>query len=200
MNANARDCTTSYSSQRKGRMNMETALKIWNGTINFFNHPFFGIIGGLTTVIAIAGLLYTVVLIIRGLIPVWYRLGMGLAKRKIAVFSKNEFENLSGMLIDSRLFKSKNIIRIERESIKKGETATLLLVHWKEFKDRIDEILKIKRDSSALIIYAPKNEGAIDDKNMERINAERNAIVVNFRGRLLNDILTSMITTSYAER
>ncbi len=179
---------------------METALKIWHGTITFFNHPFFVIIGGLTTVIAILGLLYTVVLIIRGLIPVWYRLGMGLAKRKIAVFSKDEFDNLSGMLIDSRLFKSKNIIQIERESIKKGETATLLLVHWKEFKDRIEEILKIKSDSSALIIYAPKNEGAIDDKNMERINAERNAIVVNFRGRLLNDILTSMITTSYAER
>lgn len=181
-------------------MNMEAALIIWHGTVSFFNHPFFVIVGGLTTVIALAGLLYTIVLMIRGLIPVWFRLGMGLARRKIAVFATDEFSNLQGILIDSRLFKSRNIIQIDRESIKKAESASLLLVHWKAFEDRIDEILRIKNDSAAIIVYAPKKDGSIDNACLDKINSERNASIVNFRGRLLNDILTSMITTSYAKK
>ena len=81
--------------------------------------------------------------------------------------------------------------------MKKAESATLKLVHWKPFKAQLDEILRIKSDSDAMIIYAPQKEGFIDDASLEKINSQRNAIIVNFRGRLLNDILTSMNTTSY---
>ena len=165
--------------------------------ISFFSHPFFICVGGLTTLLAVAGLLYTIYLLTKGLLPVWYRLGMGLAKREIAVFATDEFANLKGMLTDSHLFKPKNIVHIDRESLKKAESATLILVHWKPFKAHIDEILRIKSDSDAMIIYAPQKEGFIDDASLEKINSERNAIIVNFRGRPLNDILTSMITTSY---
>ena len=35
---------------------------------------------------------------------------------------------------------------------------------------------------------------------IEKINSERNSIVVNFRGRLLNDILNCMITTCYKKK
>ena len=165
--------------------------------IDFFNHPFFVCVGGLTTLLAVVGLLYTIYLFTKGLLPVWYRLGMGLAKRQIAVFATDEFANLRGMLVDSRLFTPKNIVQIDRESMKKAESATLLLVHWKPFKEHLDEILRLKRDSDAMIIYAPQKEGFIDDASLTKINSERNAIIVNFRGRLLNDIFTSMITTSY---
>jgi len=143
------------------------------------------------------GVLYGIYLFFKGLLPVWYRLGMGLAKRKIAVYATNEFNDLKGLLIDSNLFTPKNIIQIDENSIKKAETATLLLVHWKPFEIHIDDILKIKKDSDALIIYAPQNEGRIDDETLAKINSHRNAIIVNLRGRLLNDIFTSMITTSY---
>ena len=101
------------------------------------------------------------------------------------------------MLVDSHLFKPKNIVQIDRQSLKKAESVTLLLIHWKPFKAHIDEILRIKKDSAAMIIYAPQKDGFIDNGSLDKINAERNAIIVNFRGRLLNDILTSMITTSY---
>lgn len=168
--------------------------------VKFFNHPFFIIIGGLTTSLAIVGILYTTYLIIKGVFPVWYRLGIGLSKRKIAIFAEQEFENLKNMLVDSNIFDVKNIIKIDKHSIKKAESITLLLVHWKCFEAEIDDILKIKKDSDALIIYAPQNEGFIDKNILERINLERNSIIVNFRGRLLNDILTSMITTSYEKK
>lgn len=165
--------------------------------VDFFNHPFFVCVGGLTTLLALVGLLYTIYLLIKGLLPVWYRLGIGLAKRKIGVFAKDEFSNLKSMLVDSHLFKPKNIVQIDGESLKKAESVTLLLIHWKPFEAHIDEILRIKKDSDAMIIYAPQKEGFIDNGTLDKINAERNAIIVNFRGRLLNDILTSMITTSY---
>jgi len=168
--------------------------------IDFFNHPFFIIIGGLATISAIATFIYSVYLIIKGVLPVWYRLGIGLSKREIAVFADNEFNNLKNMLVDSGIFHEKNIIKIDSKSLKKAESLSLLLVHWKAFESEIENILKIKKDSDALIIYAPQEEGFIEKKFLELINAERNSIIVNFRGRLLNDILISMITTSYEKR
>ena len=168
--------------------------------IDFFNHPFFIIIGGLTTLLVIIGFCYTIYLIIKGVFPVWYRLGKGLSKRKIAIFANEEFESLRDMLVDSKIFKAKNIVKIEKNSIKKAEPITLFLMHWKYFEAEIDNVLKIKNDSDALIIYAPQEEGSIAKDKLEKINLERNSIIVNFRGRLLNDILTCMITTSYDKK
>lgn len=168
--------------------------------IDFFNHPFFVIVGGITTIVAIIGFIYTIYLVAKGIFPVWYRLGMGLSKRRIAIFAEQEFNNLKDILVDSRIFEEKNIIKIDRKSIKKAESITLLLVHWRCFENEIEEILKMKRDSDALIIYAPQDEGFIDKTALTKINLARNVIIVNFRGRLLNDILTSMMTTSYDKR
>ena len=46
-----------------------------------------------------------------------------------------------------------------------------------------------------LSLYAPQKEEFIKNNIMDKINQKRNAIVVNFRERLLNDILVTMITT-----
>ena len=73
----------------------------------------------------------------------------------------------------------------------------MFLVHWKSFASDIDAILSIKQDATALIVYAPQAEGFIDSAPLAKINQARNSIVVNFRGRLLNDILVSLITTGY---
>ena len=105
------------------------------------------------------------------------------------------------MLIDSKIFKGKNILQVNKNDLKKAEKETLFLVHWKDYQDEIDDILAIKKDSTALIVYAPQNEGRIEPADkMEKINYHRNTIVVNFRGRLLSDILISLITTSYEKR
>lgn len=183
---------------------MSTVYKIISVTsgklVDFFNHPFFCIVGGISTVLMVLFFCYTVFLIIKGVLPVWYRLGMGLSRRKIAIFAGSEFESLKDMVIDSGIFKAKNILQISKNSIKKAERETLFLLHWKEFHDKIDEILSIKRDSAALVVYAPKSDGPIESSDMEKINSHRNAIVVNFRGRLLNDIFISLITTSYEKK
>lgn len=166
--------------------------------INFFNHPFFIIVGGISTLFAILVLVYTVYLGVKGVIPVWYRLGLGLSKRKIAIFASDEYQDLRSMLVDSKIFDEKNVEQITKDNIKKAENYTFFLVHWKEFQTKIDEIIQIKKDTTALVVYAPQNEGRIEPiETMEKINSQRNTVVVNFRGRLLNDILVSLITTSY---
>ena len=140
---------------------------------------------------------FIAILVIKGILPVLYRLGIGLTRRKIAIFADTKFDSLKDLLVDSGLFNEKNIVKIDKESIKKAEDISLLLVHYKPFRDKIDEIISIKRDSDALIIYAPSEDGRIEENVLRKINSQRNTIVVNFRGRLLNDILVSMITTGY---
>lgn len=168
--------------------------------IDFFNHPFFIIVGGLATLFTIVAFFYTLYLVIAGVLPVWYRLGIGLSTREIAIFADDEYNSLKSLLVDSKIFKDKNIVKIDKNSIKKAEKTSLLLVHWKPFENEIENILRIKRDGDALIIYAPQDEGFINKEVLQRVNTERNVVIVNFRGRLLNDILTSMITTSYDKR
>lgn len=165
--------------------------------INFFNHPFFIIVGGATTLLMVLGGVYTIWLVIRGILPVWYRLGLGLSRRKIAIFASTEFASLSSMLSDSKIFERKNIVQINKNDLRKAEKETVFLVHWSGYKDKIDDILNYKRDGTALIVYAPQNEGRIDPAEMDKITSHRNTVVVNFRGRLLNDILISLITTGY---
>jgi len=165
--------------------------------IDFFNCPVFIVLGGISTLITLVAVLYGIYLFARGIFPVWYRLGMGLSKRKIAVFAEKEFDDLNNMLVESGLFQKKNVIKIEKQSLKKAQGMPLFLVHWKGFESEIEKILGMKEVGTGLIVYAPQSEGFIDKPMMERINQERNSIVVNLRGRLLNDILISMITTGY---
>ena len=168
--------------------------------MQFLTHPGLTVIGNLLTIGVVFGYIYALYLAGKGILPVWYRLGRGLARRKIALFAESHFEDLQSMLVDSHLFKAQNVVRMTKGSIAKAQHMTLLLVHYQSFQDSIDDILRIKNDSDALIIYAPQDEGRIDDDVLKKINAQRNAIIVNFRGRLLNDILTSMMTTGYERR
>lgn len=166
--------------------------------VNFFDNPFFIIMGGISTILITGGFLYTTFLIVKGVIPVWYRLGRSLSKGKIAIFSTTQYSSLRNMMIDAKLFQEKNIMEVGTHEINRAKKANLFLVHWNDYKNEIDQILNIKEDWTALVIYAPKNEGIIENQAiLDKINSHRNSVIVNFRGRLLNDILISLITSSY---
>ena len=149
------------------------------------------------TIFAISIFLFTIYSVTAGILPVLYRIGLGLTKRKIALFSESEFTSLRGLLVDSGLFKEKNIVQIDKNSIHKAECFSLFIVYWLEFSDKLDIILQKKKDKTPLVIYAPQDKGKIDQKQLEKINQHRNVIVVNFRGRLINDILVSLMTTGF---
>ena len=73
-------------------------------------------------------------------------------------------------------------------------------MHWKSAKEYLTDILHCKMDSTALIIYAPQDEGALNREEYKEVNSHRNTLLVNFRGRLLNDIIGSLITTSFEKK
>ena len=144
----------------------------------------------------IASIIYTIYLVVTGILPVLYRLGFALSKRKVAIFAeRDDFVNLRSSLVDSKLFKEKNILQIDENSLRRAEAESLLLVHWKSFQKHLDTILAIKKDAATLIVYAPTEEGQIESESMTKLGKHRNVIVVNFRGRLINDVLVSMVTS-----
>ena len=83
------------------------------------------------------------------------------------------------------------------EDIGKAEETSVYLVFWHDWVDNITQILDKKPDACALIVYAPYENGKISDEQMKNLDGKRHTAVTNFGGRLLNDIITSMITTGY---
>ncbi|HXR65450.1 MAG TPA: hypothetical protein VN729_05990 [Ktedonobacteraceae bacterium] len=136
---------------------------------------------------------------IKGILPVLVRLGNGLAKKKIAIFAKGDhLGSLESLLLDSKLFSKKNITGIASESdFGRAERATLFLVYWHDWPDQITQILNAKKNGTALVVYAPHELGQIPRDKMDELNGKLNVMVANFRGRLLNDMLISLMTTSY---
>lgn len=159
-------------------------------------------IGYISTIVVVGTVIWGITLWIKGIAPALLRLGNGLAKRKIAIFAKaDNLSSLKTLLNDSKLFNEKNICEItKKEDVGICEQSTLYLVFWHDCADFIDEILKRKPDGCALIVYAPRNLGPIPPEEMEKLDGHRHTAVSNFRGRLLNDIVTSMITTSYEKK
>lgn len=156
--------------------------------------------GIISDIIVLVGLLWGGVLWLRGIVPVVLRLGNGLARRKIAIFAKGDHViSLKDLLLDSKLFKKKNIYEITSgEDFGRSEEATVFLVYWHDWtSENINQILNQKRDKCALIVYAPYNCDRIPSDMMTKLDGERNTAVTNFRGRLLSDIIGSMITISY---
>src|SRR3989338_11262109 len=100
-------------------------------------------IGVIETIVLVVGIIWGFILWTRGVFPALYRLGNGLAKRKIAVFAKGDNVNsLKTLLTDSGLFREKNIFAITKtEDLGCADNASVYLVHWHDCSDDMDEIL-----------------------------------------------------------
>ena len=152
------------------------------------------------TLLWILGIMSVVVFSVKGVLPVLYRLGTGLAKRKIAIFAApTAYGELRQLLIDSKLFKPGNITHVHSPAeIDVAESASVFLVFWPDWATSLDPLLEARRPNVPCIVYAPQASGLIERTDVNRLDEHhRHTIVTNFRGRLLNDIVTAMITTSY---
>ncbi|MBN4074635.1 MAG: hypothetical protein COA82_03345 [Alkaliphilus sp.] len=127
----------------------------------------------------------------------FFNLGINLKKRQIAIFSSREtYESLSEYLTNSNIFKQKNIIHVKEGNLEKGKTATMYIVEWKTFGQEIDQIFTMRGNmQTPAIVYA--TPGEIPREKMGDISMRSNTVVVNARGRLLNDVFVSMMTTGY---
>lgn len=153
----------------------------------------------ISPVIVMGAAVYGGYLCISGFLPVLIRLGNGLKKRKIAIFAKGAaFDSLQALFDDSKLFSSKNIVRVTSESdFGRSEGATVFLVHWPDWTQDMAKIIQRKKDATALVVYAPQGAGFIPPETMLLLEQHRNVVVANLRGRLLNDVVVSLITSGY---
>ena len=174
--------------------------------INFFNHPFFIIFGGISVTLVIVGILLNLIFWILGIAPLLWRLGYGRWVRKIAIVANTEvYNNLKKDLVDSGIFRAGKICPITDQSLSDVKDHYLLLVHYQSFtEENIKTILANKKSKAGMIFYYPEfspQEGQqISNEIRNEISNSSNTTIVNFRGRLLNDIVTTLITTSYEKR
>lgn len=170
--------------------------------IDFWNtiKPWLDGLGYLTTIIVIVTTIAGVLVWIKGLLPALIRLGLGFSRRKIVVFATgDEFNALKSLLIDSKLFSEKNIQQVQNtQNLGRAEGVTLFLVFWPDWKNNISKIIEKKLDGTGMVVYAPYDStNKIPNETMKELDKHRNVTVTNFRGRLLNDIVVTMITTDH---
>ncbi len=165
---------------------------------------FLDALGHISTIIVIVVTITTIFLCLRGFVPVLIRLGNGLWRRKIAVFAKGDSSiSFQDLLYDSGLFNKKNIVKITNEAdLGKAECSDIFLIYWPDWESEMEKILSKKKDGTALIIYCPQSNPPtrIPDTMMQKLGQHRNVVVNNFRGRLINDIVISMITSGYEKK
>lgn len=162
----------------------------------------FKVLKSVSPIIVGLTVLYGAYLCVSGFLPVLIRLGNGLRKRKIAIFAKGAaLESLEALFSDSKLFNIKNIIRIsESGDFGRAEDASVFLVHWPDWPAEFDQIVARKNDRTALVVYAPQGKGFLPEAAITLLEQHRNVVLANLRGRLLNDIVVSLITTAYEKR
>lgn len=157
-------------------------------------------VGRGTTVLFIITVVVGIYGWLKGILPALLRLGFGLSKRKIAIFAAQgaHLDTLKEVLVNSNLFHEKNLLVItSADQLSRAERATLYLVFWHDWTEYIDKIMERKKEGTALVIYAPQDLGFIPQDKMRDLGNEPNVVIANALGRLLNDILVCMMTTSY---
>ena len=172
-------------------MNIETlgstAYSIWEITSFFF---------------AIFGLLSLATLAIGAFTRLGkaaWRFGLALSRKKIAIIASDEdYHDLEEDLSDSDLIKKKNIMRVSTKQLAKAKEALLLIIVYEYLnKDEFEEVVKGKSARCGLIVYCPPGKGSIPPEEMALLSKTAFTALCNFRGRLVNDVLLMMLSTSF---
>lgn len=154
------------------------------------------VVGWLMVFFAILAAIGTFVAFLKGVLKPLWRLGLGLA-RKIVVIVANQTDadSLFNLVSDSRVFSTKNIIKVtsreDSEDIKKGD---VVLYKYSDSQFSLTDIMTKKADLAAVVVYAKPRE-ITEQSEWDLLDEYRNVSVCNLKGRLLNDLITLMMTT-----
>jgi len=140
-----------------------------------------------------------------GISPLLYRLGFGRWSRKIDIIADDaNFNSLKIDLVDTGVFRAKNIRHISKAGLAKVKEMDLGLLHYQSFTPtQIETILGNKKAGAGLVTYFPEfspPSNVIPNDMMKKINDHSFTTIVNFRGRLVNDLLVTLLSTSYEKK
>ena len=170
-----------------------------------FARIFIDVVGISTTIFAILIFTWGIISWVIGAYPLFYRIGFGRWSRKITIVANGDMYNtLKTDLVDTGIFREKNISpQVTNQSFSKIKKASLVLVHYQSFtEDEIKIILSHKQPHSGFVFYFPEfsPENRIPPEMMKAINNEQFTTIVNMRGRLMNDIVTTLLSTGYEKK
>lgn len=163
---------------------------IWN--IGSF---FFAIIGALSFVVLTIGAFTR-------LGKAGWRFGLALFGKKIMIVANDDdYRNLKQDLSDSGLIKKKNILHISDKHLSKTNDALLLIIAYGYMEsDDFRDVVNRKNARCGLIVYCPPEKGRIKDEEMEILSKSAFTTICNLRGRLVNDVLLMMLSTSFKKK
>ncbi len=165
---------------------------------------FLEIVGLVTTAVSILIFLAAVVGWVLGIAPLMYRLGLGRWSRKINIAAEGSaYSSLETDLIDSGVFRKNNIQPISKSTLSKVKDANLILIDYASFTEaEIKTIISNKKSSAGMVVYFPdfSPTNRIPEDISKLINNEPHSVLANFRGRLINDILVTLLSTSYEKK
>lgn len=153
-------------------------------------------------ILAIVGFLSLVALAIGAFIRLGkaaWRFGLALFKKKIAIVaSDNDYRDLEEDLADSGLIKKKNMEHISDKHLAKANEALLLIVVYGYlYEEDFKALVRGKNARCGLIVYCPPENGYVSKEEMTLLSATAFTALCNFRGRLVNDVLLMMLSTSF---
>ena len=128
-----------------------------------------------------------------------WRFGLALFGKKIMIVANDEdYRDLEEDISDSGLIKSKNIQRISSKQLAKTKEALLLIIVYGYLdKEDFKSVATGKSARCGLIVYCSPEKGRIKDEEMELLSKTAFTALCNFRGRLVNDVLLMMLSTSF---
>ena len=159
-----------------------------------------GLIGNACTAAAIVLVIIFVALSIMGLFKPAYRFGKGIAWKKVFIVAdSNTRQELKSDLVRSGIIKRRNILEKTDGQISDLAGARLLVLEYGYLgAAKVQKIVSNKCSDCGVLVYAKPRE--IDDEVLAELNRSQYVSVVNFRGRLVNEILLLLISTSFARK
>ena len=114
-----------------------------------------------------------------------WRFGLALYGKKILIVASDEdYHDLEEDLSDSGLIKAKDAL-------------LLIVVYGYLDKEGFREIINGKSSRCGLIVHCPPEKGRIDDDEKKLLGKTAFTTLCNLRGRLVNDVLLMMLSTSF---
>lgn len=130
-----------------------------------------------------------------------FRFGLALSYKQISIVSDSEaYEELKQDLADSGLIKGKNIVRISKSHLPKTMKARLILVvHGYLDIEQLKQVFSNRGPQCGLILYCPPEKERLNESEMQLLNSCPFSVLCNFRGRMVNDVLLMMLSTSFTK-
>ena len=76
----------------------------------------------------------------------------------------------------------------------------LIVVYGYLGNDDFEAVVRRKNSRCGLIVHCPPEKGRIDDRQMSLLSKTSFTALCNFRGRIVNDVLLMMLSTSFKRK